>query len=233
MRDRLLAHGWLTNKPEPFRQAVLDLAMPRSYVAGQFTHHIGDALGGFYGVVSGSFAALGKSATSDVPMGHVFRRGGWFGEGPLVTGRPRTLAFRAMEPSQVAYVPLTAVETIARSMPDALRHFASLSEHNLDVSVQTVADLLIRRADQRIAAVLLRVTGAEFDRFYPGGPERCALTQSDIAEMSNVSRQVANTTLGFLQREGWIEIGYGWIRIRNAERLRAFVETEIEGRKSR
>ena len=55
------------------------------------------------------------------------------------------------------------------------------------LATRVISDLLIPEAPQRIAAVLLRVTGAE-DGVEPTHPDGFLITQANLGEMSNVSR---------------------------------------------
>ncbi|RJL05170.1 Crp/Fnr family transcriptional regulator, partial [Paracoccus siganidrum] len=205
-QDRLQALGWLSERAEDFQQAVLSAATVRRYGTGEYTHHIGDAPGGIYCVQQGSFAVLAQNAASSIVLGHVMRRGGWFGQGPLMTGRPRALTFRAMEPSSVLYLSLARIDEICRRMPQGQLGFATLTEYNSVISYRIISELLIRRSDQRIAAVLLRLLGqneagtdagtaAAADPGADGGAG-LPLTQADLAEMANVSRHTANAVLG-------------------------------------
>ena len=94
----------------------------------------------------------------------------------------------------------------------------ALSIANLDLAITTVRDLLLSRGDQRIAATLLRVTSdAE-----PDAPNGYRLTQSELGEMSNTSRQLVNRCLAAFERMGWIKQGYNRISIRNAAALQGF-----------
>jgi CRP-like cAMP-binding protein len=220
-QSKVLASGWLKDKPLEFQEAVLLEARIRRYEVGQYTHHIGDDPGGFYGIIDGSFGAITQNPTADIVMGHIMRRGDWFGQRPMVVGKSRSLAFRAMEASTVFYVSLQAVEKISQN-PQARWHFATLAEHNLEITIRIISDLLIRKSDHRIAAVLLRVAGLP-DSGRSGEFHDCSLTQSDLAELANVSRHVVNATLKTFEGHGWIKIGYGKISILNAKALEAFI----------
>jgi len=224
-QGKVLASGWLDGKPPEFQKALLREARIRQYEADQYTHYIGDDPGGFYGIVDGSFGAITHSPTLGIVMGHIMRRGDWFGQRPMVVGKSRSLAFRAMEKSVVFYVSLQAVEVISQRLPEARWHFASLAEHNLEVTIRIISDLLIRKSDKRIAAVLMRVAGVP-----ESGRSRklqdCSLTQSNLAELANVSRHVVNATVKAFEENGWIKIGYGKMSILNSKALRAFLNEE-------
>ncbi|MDR5651167.1 Crp/Fnr family transcriptional regulator [Ruixingdingia sedimenti] len=224
----VLERGWLAGMPSGFQAAVLEQARLVRYEAGEFTHHIGDNPGGIFGIVSGSFGVMGLNRMGGLTLGDILRRGSWFGHGPMFTGRPRMLAFRAMEPTAVAYVTLQSVEVISQRLAGAGRCFAQLPEYNMNIYVEVLGDLLIRRSDQRIAAVLLRVSGATAG-VYPQETGDCAVTQSDLAEMANVSRHTMNAVLKDFAARGWIRLGYGRVAVSDAAGLAAFVTEENPG----
>lgn len=220
-----MAAGRLDVLPADSQRSLLEAGQTRSYQAGEFTHHIGDALGGVHGILSGSFGVLGQNVAEGIVMGHIFRPGDWFGEGPIVRQRARMLAFRAMEPSTTLYIPLAALERLTQGAGNMMPFILELVAHNSEISTQAVSDLLIRRADKRIAAVLLRVTGHhESSRMVP--PEECAVTQLELAEMANVSRHTINTVLKKFEQSGWIRVGYGHIAVLDAQALRRFLIAE-------
>jgi CRP-like cAMP-binding protein len=223
--SKVLASGWLKGKTPKFQEALLREARIREYETRQYTHHIGDDPGGFYGIIDGSFGAITHNPTMGSVMGHIMRRGDWFGQRPMVVGKSRSLAFRAMEKSTVFYVSLQAVETVSQGLPEARWHFASLAEHNLEITIRIISDLLICRSDKRIAAVLLRVAGLAEDGRSKEFHE-CSLTQSDLAELANVSRHIVNATLKNFETRGWIEAGYGKMSVMNTQAFRAFLHKE-------
>ena len=218
----LLSHGWLAKEPVPFQQAVLDRIQIRRFDTGQYTHHIGDDPGGIFGILGGSFGVMTQSPTLGVVLGHIFGAGAWFGQGPLATGGARMLTFRAMQPALVAHVPLPAIQDLSRVLPEAPLRLAGLVEYNAAITYQIAGELLIRRSDQRIAAVLLRVVSAT-QSSHGDDPTACLLTQTDLAEMANVSRQTMNTVLKRFESEGWIARGYGKLSVRDMQGLRDFL----------
>lgn len=214
--------GWLSERKAGFRDALLTAGQVQSYRAGESTHHLGDDPGGIYGVIEGSFGVIGQSPSVGVVLGHIYRAASWFGEGPMITRRPRMLSFKAMEPSQVLYVPLGDLDHMRRHFPGAETELMTLVAYSSHVATIAMADLLIRRADRRIAAVLLRVTSATLLP-EPLETTGCFVTQSDLAEMANVSRHTINTVLKKFEAKGWIKTGYSQISVCCAPSLRRFL----------
>lgn len=221
--------GWLAGQPAEFRAAVLARAQLRAFAPGAFTFRAGDAPGGIYGVVAGGFAIHVPSRHGGPDLAHIMRPPAWFGHGPVLNGRPRTLTFRATEPSVALHVPLAALDDLSRRLPDAPRAIAAITDFTGAVAIQVVADLLIPEADRRVAATLLRVTGAA-EGAVPDDAAGFRLTQSELGEMANASRQLVNRALRGFAARGWVAVGYGRIAVRDAAALAAFADERGDAR---
>jgi CRP/FNR family transcriptional regulator, cyclic AMP receptor protein len=214
----VLSRGWLRSQPAALPEGMLRRAHLRHFAPGEFVFQIGDAPGGLFGVACGGFALQVGGTDSPPHQAGIVRVGTWFGHGPLVVRRPRILAARATEPATALHVSLADLDELTATDPLAARGLGALSIANLDLSIATVRDLLLPRAERRIAATLLRVTSdAE-----PDVPEGYRLSQAELGEMATASRQLVNRCLAGLERMGWIEQGYNLVRIRDAEALRRF-----------
>ncbi|MBN8186099.1 Crp/Fnr family transcriptional regulator [Salipiger thiooxidans] len=218
---RIAESGWLATRTPEFRQALREEVHMQRFDEGEYTHHIGDGPGGIYCVIEGSFGVYASSDGAGVILGHILRPGAWFGQGPMIADMPRYLAFKAMEPSRILTLSLPSIDRVVRRVPDGQRQFLSLSEYNQLLMTRTISDLLIRKADLRLASVLLRLleidTGSELE-----GPTPCTVTQAELSEMANVSRHTANAVLKRFANEGWVQLGYGRIGLRDAAALRSF-----------
>jgi len=207
---RVLRAGWLADQPEDVRQPVLKVARTVQYRAGEFIFHAGDAEGGLYGVVTGGVGVHLPSDEGIAVLTHVLRCGGWFGYGPLLRGRRRSLSFSLIEPSLLFHVPLAAAQEIAQRSASHQRAILSVSEYGMDVATKVIETLLIRNTDRRIAATLLRVAPRPDDG---SASTVVLLTQSQLGEMANAERQVVNRVLKRLEVKGMLRVSYGRIEI--------------------
>lgn len=218
------SRGWLSLHPEAFQSALLQRAKLRTFAAEETVHLAGAEVGGMFGAVSGGFRVHLPGRGSYYFLAHILRAGAWFGHGPVNSGRPRTMGFVAAEPSVAFHIPLGPLAELASSNIEASRSLASLSEFSMDIAVATTTDLLIGRSDKRIASVLLRVTGAgEFKSSAPPQPFR--LTQHELGEMANASRDLVNRTLRSFERKGWLTLGYNQVTVVDQAALERFVST--------
>jgi CRP-like cAMP-binding protein len=216
------ARGWLSQQPAGFRRQLLEMARSVSFARGEWVFSINDPPGGIYGVVSGGIGIEGGGPFHLLRLGHVLRAGSWFGHHPiLVSGARRNQGMRAMEDSELLYVPLAPLEALVKVDPIAARSIGSMADGGSILATRIISDLLIPDAGQRIAAVLLRVTAAE-EGVEPHHPDGFLMTQAELGEMANVSRPHVNQLLGELERKGWIAKNYQRLRIVDVEGLRGF-----------
>jgi CRP/FNR family cyclic AMP-dependent transcriptional regulator len=90
-----------------------------------------------------------------------------------------------------------------------------------DRRLAIVDTLLIAGAPNRIAASLIRVA---YGAVGPKSGERVSimLSQSELGEMANTSRNLTGRTLKEMERKGWISIGYRTLTIIDPDRIKAF-----------
>lgn len=219
---RILARGWLADQSDDLRRTFLKAARLVPYPAGEFVFHAGDSEGGLYGVVSGGVGVHLPSETGETFLAHVLRSGAWFGYGPLVRGRGRSLSFSLIEPTLLFHLPLASAQEIAGRSLLHQRAVLSVGEYGMDVAMRVIETLLIRKSDRRIAATLLRVAPLQEEN-----PAECEiqLTQAQLGEMANADRQVVNRVLKQFEAEGWLHVSYSRIRITDAAAIRDLVRT--------
>jgi CRP-like cAMP-binding protein len=165
--------------------------------------------------------------------GHIIRRCTWFGYGSVLDRQRRKLIPTANEASLVLYVPLGELERLRVAYPSASRAIGQLATRGEALYLAIVTDLLIANTDRRLAAVLLRVTGAETpdrQRDLPvdpvadpwAGPKGVPLTQAMLAELANASPNTVARFVDLAVQAGWIDWRYGRVRILDIGQLATF-----------
>jgi CRP/FNR family transcriptional regulator, cyclic AMP receptor protein len=175
--------------------------------------------GGIYGVITGGVGVHLPSDEGIPVLAHILRCGGWFGYGPLVRGRRRSLSFSLIEPTLMFHVPLSHAQEIAQASLAHQRAIMTISEYGMDVATKVIETLLIRSTDRRIAATLLRIAPAPDDGW---SVIDIIITQSQLGEMANAERQVVNRALKRLEAKGILRVAYGRIEIADRSALREF-----------
>jgi CRP-like cAMP-binding protein len=232
-RARLASRGWLSEIDRDLAAAVLQGGRRIALRKGEGVYYPGDDPGGMYGVVEGGII-LSLVGRNGLPVpAHIMRTCNWFGYASIFDRQKRRLVPVANEPSQVLHVSLTEIERLRGAFPNAHAAFGKLAIFGEAHYIAAVSDLLITNTDQRMAAVLLRVTGAvtpEVPESVPVDPQidlwasanGVPLTQASLAEMANAS---AHTVARFVERmveAGWVDWKYRQARILDREALKAF-----------
>jgi CRP-like cAMP-binding protein len=229
----LASRGWLAEIEPALASAVIEAGRPIELHRGGALYHPGDDPGGMYGVAAGGIV-LSTIGRDGLPIaGHIVRQCNWFGYASVFDRQRRMLIPAANETSLVLHVPLGELENLRTAFPSAGRAFGQLAMRGEAIYLAIVTDLLIAKTDRRLAAVILRVTGAEEPgraRDLPAdpvadpwaGPEGVPLTQAILAELANASPQTVARFVDRAVNAGWIEWKYGRVRIVNIGQLAAF-----------
>ena len=217
-------HGWLATEPVWVRNSILSRVRLRRLEAHQFTYHVEDDPGGIYGVVSGGVGVMLPSGAGEMILCHVVRLGVWFGTGPVMTGRPRTMSFKAMEPSAVLHLSLSSIAEIRAEYPKFAQSLGALSESNYTgIAARVILDLMMPSTERRIAATLARMSKPEISsELLPPWPIH--LTQVELGQVANASRDRVGHALRAFEAKGWIEVDYRVIRVKNLEALSRHAE---------
>lgn len=217
----LLSGGWLPAQPPEFQARVLDHAELCFFRKGECVFQAGDGPGGLHGIVAGTFGTYVATPYSAPALSHILHPGWWCGEGPALGGQKRVLTVRAMEPGWTMQLPYEAARALVLSNPEAARSIGQLGQIATRVAFVNISQLMIRRSDRRIGAVLLRVTGAQDgEALVPTGDIR--LTQMEIARLANASRNMVNKALAQFEASGWLRLGYNRIAVLDPAALADF-----------
>ena len=198
--DRCL---WYRRQPEELRAAIRQEGRAVSLAAGQMAYLEGDASTGLWIVLDGLLRlelAIGEERTALVglaPAGAVFGRSRTGGAAGRIVSARAARATRALQLSDAA---------IARIADKDSRIWRALSEavqNQLDTTLVALAQLLCLPPVGRIAARLLMLAqnGAAH------------ITQTDLPELTGLSRKVVNCHLGELESAGLIRRSYRQIAV--------------------
>lgn len=211
--------GWLAHMPEPFRARLLQNALLLKYEAGQVIFRPGDPAGGIYGLVAGTVTVDTAPRDSVPHLIHIALPGGWTGEDSFMTGEPRRIELCARSETWVMHVPLQVMEQMAASDPKNIRAFGVISILSSDVLLRVIYDLQKRSVSTRIASVLHRMSWTT--------DTPVSVSQENLGVMANASRKQVNSAVKRFADEGWIDIGYRSITVRNILALRRYAEQDI------
>ena len=210
---------WFAAQPESLKQALIAKAQISDIEAGRWIYGTGDVLNGLYGVVDGSVHLLANAGGREDVLLEIVQAGQLFGQAARFGGGPRLVTAIAGERSTLFFVPDYAIREIAATQPDVWRNFTELLYGQLAGALTLAAFSLALSPPKRVAArlSLLAASRAPED----GKSVRLSVTQSQLGEMTGLSRKTVNAHLSALENAGIITCDYAHILIRNIKRLRA------------
>ena len=193
----------------------------RNYAAGAVLFHEGEPGDSLHVVVEGRVRVAVVSATGEEATVAYIPPGEVVGELSIFDGRPRSATAIAAERTKTFVVTKDGfVEWLSEHPQAALALLETLSLR-IRRTDENVADLAFLDLPHRLAKQLVTLANAHGERVN-GGEPRLKVTQGELASMLAVSRESVNKQLNFFQREGWITLGRGWVRIVDSHALRTF-----------
>jgi CRP-like cAMP-binding protein len=217
----LSERGWLSFTPPDFRKRVLERIRLRDFERGAAVYRAGDPPGGPWVILEGA-AKIEMPLPGVAPhFIHMASSGFWFGEAPLIVGNRRLVTVITVRPSTLATLPLDDCHAILKADPNAWKWIALLSAMTTDLSLGVAVDSLLRDPTQRTAALLLRLAGVRSLMFSTKLPVPIFLSQERLGHLVNLSRNSMTPILRGFVRRGFVDVGYGTIRIADVAGLTA------------
>ncbi len=210
--------GWLAKQPADFREECFSQGRIVTARRGEAIYREGDPGLSLCGLMSGAIAVMVGPPRLAPRIINIMGPGTWVGVGPVLNGELRSLEFRAVSECELLMVPGPVVKQMSNARTEYARAIGALAYIGHDVASRVAAELLIPSSTRRIAAIILRIAAPDSAEARVGS-EGIVVTQSQVAEMANVSRNVANGVLCRLRDAGWIETSYGRVAVRNRAAL--------------
>jgi CRP/FNR family cyclic AMP-dependent transcriptional regulator len=216
--------GWLSETSYEFQRALLSGCDLRRFEAGAPLQVGGEERGELIGLAQGILALRTTLGPADTAMMHLAHPVSWLGCVPALFNKPQRIAASART---LAWVVRISEKTIKRTLsehPQWCAHFLQLLLNYGDVNAAMASDLMIRDAERRCTAALLRLAGCRFASPQDAGAVEAAVTQDELAGAANLSRNSVGVMLRRLQRRGLIRVEYGRMIVLAPRVLRAFVD---------
>ena len=221
--------GWLSVQEEPIRAAVLLRARILTLKRGESFFNVDEERNGLFCLLRGSVLVQLPCRDNVLRCSYLGGPVIWFGHPPSWRSPDRSMTTLAPEPSVALHLTTRQLRELRSLFPELEARLAEIPHHIARLSVQTAADLLIRRAELRVLATLARIACPSETPFgSQSGLKTICLTQAQLGEMANVSRNVVNQVLMRLNELGVIRLRYQKIAILQHERLLQLAAGEEE-----
>lgn len=216
-RRGIAGNPWFAGLPEPIIDTLIGAARLRTLAAGGLLHARGDPADGCYGVLSGAVRISATAVDGRRIALAVLGPGSWFGEISMIDRQLRSHDAHASGPTGLLIVPAPVIRNLIESDVAIHAHFSRLVCQRLRAMFAAMEDQLFAPLPIRLARRLLMLADA-----YGADPTvatRLPLGQENIAAMLGVTRQSANVVLRNFASRDLIEVGYGWIAIKDVAEL--------------
>ena len=221
---RLAAHAtalrgcsMFADVPADDLKKIARIALPRRTERGEYLFREGDPARGFFIVRKGAVSIHRIGADGAEKVIHVFRQGTSFAEGTLGNEANYPAGARAVEESELLFIPRTEFLALLRADADiALRIIGSMSQH-LRLLVNALEDLQGKDVETRLMNWLLK----RCPHPLATSPVEIALdvTKSVLASELSTRNETLSRALAKLRDIGQIEVEGKVIRILSPQKL--------------
>jgi CRP-like cAMP-binding protein len=203
--------------------AVAEVAVPRSFEAGEAVFREGDESSTCYVVRTGRARAVREHGDGRQITLATFGPGDIFGELAMFDDERRSATVEATEELAVLAIACPDMHRLMRAHAEIAVKLAIALVRRLRAANERLARQSFQTVQSRVAAALEQlVEQAQAD----GAGDRdvtITATQADVAQLAGSSRESASRFLAVLERAGVIAQGRGRLTVRDPAALRGYV----------
>jgi CRP-like cAMP-binding protein len=202
---------------------VTDVAVPRSFGAGEIIFREGDDSDTCYVVQTGHARAIREHADGRQITLATFGPGDIFGELAMFDDERRSATVEATDELEVLGILGGDMRALLRRHPDIAVQLVIALGRRLRAANERLARQSFQTVQSRVAAVLGQLV--EQARAEGAGERdvQVVLTQADLAKLAGSSRESASRFLAVLERAGVISQGRGRITVHDQGALQGYV----------
>ncbi len=214
-------------------QRIAQLAVPRSFDAGQVVFREGDRSDTCYVVHAGRARAVHDHGDGRTITLATFGSGDIFGELALFEDERRSATVEALEPTSALAVLGPDMRRLMAEHPQIAMRLLIALARRLRESNERLARRSFQTVQSRVASALSELVAqaqpstspatGEPNRDEPGHDVPILATQADLAKLAGSSRESASRFLAVLERAGVISQGRGKLVVHDPEALRSYV----------
>jgi CRP-like cAMP-binding protein len=214
-------------------QRIAQLAVPRTFDAGQVVFREGDRSDTCYLVHAGRARAVHDHGDGRTITLATFGQGDIFGELALFEDERRSATVEALEPTSALAVLGPDMRRLMAEHPQIAMRLLIALARRLRESNERLARRSFQTVQSRVASALSELVAqarpstapapGEPNREEPGHDVPILATQADLAKLAGSSRESASRFLAVLERAGVISQGRGKLVVHDPDALRSYV----------
>lgn len=211
--ETLVRSPWLSHQPAPVAQALLAAGQLHRIEAGESVFAEGE--GGLFAVVEGRLSIDAAAAGERRVLIDFIRAGHWLAHTASAGEDTRPVAVRARTAATLFLIPDAKLARIARNRPDIWQSVNDLTRQQLQGAVRMIARLLTASPAELIALRLVMLA--------EGRPPTVTVSQSELGELTGLTRKAVNAHLALLETAGSIRRAYGRVMLTDLAALKRIV----------
>lgn len=192
----------------------------RVYPRGGIIYAQGEEADSFYYLKQGSVTIFLSSEQGTERIIALREPGSVFGEAAFFDGLPRMSSARAARRTELVVVTRQRLLYYFQSEPATAMELLRYLARTVRLLSGHVDTMTFLNADQRIAQLLL-----ELGRPGPGGL-LVAISQEELGNLAGVSRMTVSRVLSRFAAQGWMDIHYRGLQVKQPDALRQFAWPE-------
>jgi CRP-like cAMP-binding protein len=208
--------------PEDLRR-VAEVAVPRSFKAGEVVFREGDDSDICYVVRSGHARAVRSHIDGRTIALASFGPGDIFGELAMFDDEKRSATVEAVDDVEAVALLGSDMRRLVRLHPDIAARLLTALTRRLRAANERLSSQSFQTVQSRVAQVVWQLVGQARSE---GAGERDVLitvTQSEIAQLAGSARESASRFLAVLERAGIITQGRGKLTVHDPDALQRYV----------
>jgi len=219
-QDLFRLHPFLAVLTDDEARELLKHAHVQRAAAGDVVFRKDDPGDGLYGVLEGRVVVTVESAEGKELILNMFGPGEFFGEIALLDGKGRTATAVARESSRLLFLGRAAFLPFLRQRHEAAVRIIAFLCERLRRTTDLVEDSAFLSVPTRLAkqlAALASSQGKEGEA--TSAKPTLRMSQEELAHTLGVSREIVSRQLAIWRDAGVVEIGRGWIAVRDGKAL--------------
>jgi CRP/FNR family transcriptional regulator len=202
---------------------VAEVAVPRSYAAGEVVFREGDQSDTCYIVRSGHARAIREHPDGRSITLANFGPGDIFGELAMFDDERRSATVETFESTEVIAILGNDMRRLLRAHPDIAVKLISALGRRLRETNERLARQSFQTVQSRVASVLSQLVRAARAEGAGEGDVLITSTQAELAQLAGSSRESASRFLAVLERAGIITQGRGRLVVHDPAALERYV----------
>lgn len=211
-REVLEGNAWFARQPPAVRDALFKHGRVVRLAKGEWAFGEGDEETGLCAVVDGALRLEVAVESTRTVLINILSAGTVIGQSSRLGGGPRLVTARAARAAEIFRVSDRGLQAVCDQSAGAWRCLSELIYEQLASTIRMAAESTALPPRKRILAKLAMLAG---DRCGAAGAVLLEVSQTDLAEMTGLSRKSVNRHLVTLAAERRVKLGYGRVVMLN------------------